>query len=48
MVGQHLFPDVVLLPRSGQPRVRSSALAVWVKDGERWLLLALQPAKYPG
>jgi ketosteroid isomerase-like protein len=28
--------------------LNSKALAVWVKDGERWLLLAFQPTKYPG
>ena len=33
----------------GTTRVlNSKALAVWVKDGERWLLLAFQPTKYPG
>jgi hypothetical protein len=33
----------------GKTRVLNSrALAVWVKDGERWLLLAFQPTKYPG
>ena len=33
----------------GQARaLNSKALAVWVRDGERWLLLAFQPTKYPG
>jgi ketosteroid isomerase-like protein len=33
----------------GKTRVLNSrALDVWVKDGERWLLLAFQPTKYPG
>ena len=33
----------------GATRVlNSKALAVWVRDGERWLLLAFQPTKYPG
>jgi ketosteroid isomerase-like protein len=33
---------------AGQQRVlNSSALAVWVREGEKWLLLAFQPTKYP-
>jgi ketosteroid isomerase-like protein len=33
---------------SGQTRVlNSSALAVWVRENDNWLLLAFQPTKYP-
>ncbi len=32
----------------GHPRVLNNAsLAVWVREGENWLLLAYQPTKYP-
>ncbi|HEX3959748.1 MAG TPA: nuclear transport factor 2 family protein [Trebonia sp.] len=33
---------------AGQTRVlNSSALAVWVRENDKWLLLAFQPTKYP-
>jgi ketosteroid isomerase-like protein len=33
---------------AGKQRVlNSSALAVWVREGEKWVLLAFQPTKYP-
>jgi len=33
---------------AGQQRVHnSSALAVWVREGEKWMLLAFQPTRYP-
>jgi ketosteroid isomerase-like protein len=33
---------------AGQARVlNSSALAVWVRENDTWLLLAFQPTKYP-
>jgi len=33
---------------AGQTRVlNSSALAVWVRENEKWVLLAFQPTKYP-
>ena len=33
---------------AGQTRVlNSSALAVWVREDDKWLLLAFQPTKYP-
>jgi ketosteroid isomerase-like protein len=32
----------------GNTRVlNSSALAVWVREGDKWVLLAFQPTKYP-
>jgi len=32
----------------GKQRIlNSSALAVWVREGEKWMLLAFQPTKYP-
>jgi ketosteroid isomerase-like protein len=32
----------------GRPRaLNSRSLAVWVRDNERWVLLAYQPTKYP-
>ena len=32
----------------GQMRVlNNKTLSVWVREGERWLLLAFQPTKYP-
>ena len=32
----------------GQTRVLNSrSLAVWVREGEKWVLLAYQPTKYP-
>ena len=34
---------------AGQLRVlNSSALAVWARENEKWVLLAFQPTKYPG
>ena len=33
---------------AGQTRVlNSSALAVWVRENDKWVLLAFQPTKYP-
>jgi ketosteroid isomerase-like protein len=33
----------------GQTRVLNSrSLAVWVRENEKWVLLAYQPTKYPG
>jgi ketosteroid isomerase-like protein len=33
---------------AGQTRVlNSTALAVWVRENEKWMLLAFQPTKYP-
>jgi ketosteroid isomerase-like protein len=33
---------------AGQTRVlNSTALAVWVRENEKWVLLAFQPTKYP-
>ena len=33
---------------AGQQRVlNSSALAVWAREGEKWMLLAFQPTRYP-
>jgi len=33
---------------AGQQRIlNSSALAVWAREGEKWMLLAFQPTRYP-
>jgi ketosteroid isomerase-like protein len=33
---------------AGKQRIlNSSALAVWAREGEKWMLLAYQPTKYP-
>jgi Domain of unknown function (DUF4440) len=33
---------------NGQPRVLNSrSLAVWVRENERWVMVAYQPTKYP-
>lgn len=44
----HDMRGEVLVDGTTKRVLNSRALAVWVKDGERWRLLAFQPTKYPG